>query len=529
MNSIVDKYASTSEAKRKLFSGAFQEAHAAAQKALRRDPRDHEAVLVLAAIAIEHGNQPAALKLCGLLDNAGVADCWLDVLKARIALLRQDQEAARRHSLAAADKGTGDPDIANQLGVVLSRTGHHASAVAPLRVAVEKAPENTDYRYNLAVALQFAGELAEAEEQFRELVRQDPSHARGWLALAQLAKQGDEDWLEPLARQFEAATDADTRLLFGHALARIEETRANWDTSFAWLEKAKEAKRIEVAHDRDFAQRLTDAAIASITAQPIAEEPCGDERPIFIVGMPRSGTTLVERILTSHSQVTSVGELSDFAVVLKKFVDTPGPMVLDAEVLQGAAERQDITPVGEAYRARAEALAGGADRFIDKMPFNSFFVPAILRALPGARIICLRRSPHDLLMANFRQLFATGFSYYSYSYDLEDAAHFVAGFERLAKAFEANLPPRRFLSIHYEDVVSDQRGKTEELLDFCGLDWEEGCMQFERNAEPVATASSVQVRSPIYSSSIGQWRRYRTTRDRVDEMLRRHGVELDGS
>ena len=196
-------------------------------------------------------------------------------------------------------------------------------------------------------------------------------------------------------------------------------------------------------------------------------------------------------------------------------------------MLQAVAICDDLTPVGEAYCARAQALAGDAGRYIDKMPFNSFFVPAILRAIPGARVICLRRSPHDLLMANYRQLFATGFSYYSYSYDLEDTAHFIAGFERMASAYEAALPPGRFMAIRYEDVVADQRGKTEALLDFCGLEWEENCMQFQRNAEPVATASSVQVRSPIYSSSIGQWRRYTTASARVEESLANFGVTQD--
>ncbi|UOR15770.1 tetratricopeptide repeat-containing sulfotransferase family protein [Qipengyuania aquimaris] len=516
-----------SVAKQKLFSGAFKEAYAAAQDLLRAEPGNPQAVLVMAAIAIEHGNQPAALRLVELLEKAGVKDCWLEVLKARIALLRQDQEGARRHAMSAAALGTDDADIANQLGVVLSRTGHHEEAVAPLRIAVEKTGDNTDHRYNFAVALQFAGELAEAEEQFRELVRQDPSHARGWLALAQLAKTPEEEWLLALSQQFDASSDTEQRLLIGHALARIEETRKDWDSSFEWLQKAKEAKRAEVGHDREFAGRVVDAAIASIDAQPIASTPSGDERPIFIVGMPRSGTTLVERILTSHSQVTSVGELSDFAIVLKKFLDTPGPMVLDAEVLEAAAAREDLTPVGDAYRARAEALAGDEARYIDKMPFNSFFVPAILRANPGARVICLRRSPHDLLMANYRQLFATGFSYYSYSYDLEDTAHFIAGFERMASAYEASLPPDRFMAIRYEDVVADQRGKTEALLDFCGLEWEEACMQFQRNAEPVATASSVQVRSPIYSSSIGQWRRYTAASAQVEGSLAKFGVDPD--
>jgi len=176
---------------------------------------------------------------------------------------------------------------------------------------------------------------------------------------------------------------------------------------------------------------------------------------------------------------------------------------------------------------RAGVLAGQSRMFIDKMPFNAFYVPAILRALPGARVICLRRSPFDVLFANYRQLFATGFSYYGYNYDFADTAHFVAQFEKLAQAYEASLPADRFLAVRYEDVIADQRGQTEQLLGFCGLEWEDACMEFHRNAEPVATASSVQVRSPLYSSSISQWRRYSEGGQRAELEMRKYGIFPD--
>ena len=512
-------------AKRELFAGNFERAHAAAQQVLRGNPREYDAVLVMAAIALEFENVPGARKLCDLAGSAGVESGWLAVLQARLALLEQDQDNARALARKAASLGTDDAHVANQLGVVLSRTGAHADAVTPFRQAVAAVPESADYRHNLAIALQFAGDLAQAEEHFRQLVALHPAHAKGWLALVQLTREPDRDWAEQLAAHFGAARGAVDRLHFGHALARLAELRGDWDESFDWLTRAKEARRGEVAHDRDATEKLVAAAIASASGAGIAATPAGDERPLFIVGMPRSGTTLVERILTSHSQVTSVGELSDFAIVLKRALATSGPLVLDAEVLRGAAQSGDLLPVGEEYLRRASVLAGSAGRFIDKMPFNSFYAPAILRALPGARIICLRRSPHDVLFANYRQLFATGFSYYSYGYDFSDTAHFVAGFERMADTFEAALPPGRFHAVRYEDIVADQRGETERLLEFCGLDWEDACMQFHRNAEPVATASSVQVRSPIYSSSIGQWQRYGESGRQAVEELRRYGIE----
>ena len=511
-------------AKRELFSGNFQQAHSLAQQAIRENPREIEAVLVMAAIAVEHDNAPGADKLCDVLANAGVDNCWLKVLQARVALLRQDQEKARQLAKQAHAFGSEDPHIANQLGVILSRTGWHGDAVTPMRVATEGAPENADYRHNLAVALQFNGALEEAEGEFRELIARHPAHAKGWLALAQLVKSPDPAWKPVLEKQFAAADDAENRLLLGHALARLAETNRDWDESFKWLERAKTQKRGEVAHDRASIEKLAEVGINNLAEQVIEAKPQGEERPLFIVGMPRSGTTLVERILTSHTGVVSVGELSDFAIILKRALGTPGPLVLDPEVLKVAGQQPDLGEMGQDYLRRASALAGDAIRFIDKMPFNFFFVPAILRALPGARVICLRRSAYDLLFANYRQLFATGFSYYSYAYDFGDAAHFIAQFERLADVYEASLPPDRFLAIRYEDVIAEQRARTEQLLEFCGLDWEDACMEFHRNTDPVATASSVQVRSPLYSSSIGQWRRYDEGGRRAEEEFRQYGI-----
>jgi Flp pilus assembly protein TadD len=511
-------------ARMQLFAGQFEPAHSAAQQAVRADPGCAEAVLVMAAIAVEHGNGPGAEKLCAMVAQAGLESCWLAVLEARVALLRQDQERARARALDAHRLGTDDPHIANQLGVALSRTGRHAEAVGPFTQAVAGVPDNPDYRYNYGVALEFAGDLAGAERELRTLVTLQPDHAKGWAALVPLARKPDAAWTAQLEALFENSRDTETRLVLGHALARLAEAREQWDGSLQWLDRAKAAKAREVAHDRGMAEALVDAAIAAGAAGNFAEEPESDERPIFITGMPRSGTTLVERIISSHPQVRALGELSDFAILLKRHLKTPGPLVLEPAILQAAAQADDLSAVGLAYLERTSQLAGDTPRFIDKMPFNAFLVPVILRALPGARVICLRRSPFDVLFANYRQLFATGFSYYSYAYDFADAAHFVAGFERMAQAFEGALPPERFLAVRYEDVVTDQRGQTERLLAFCGLPWDDACMEFHRNAQPVATASAVQVRSPIYSSSVEKWRRYGEGSRRALAELGKYGI-----
>ncbi len=164
--------------------------------------------------------------------------------------------------------------------------------------------------------------------------------------------------------------------------------------------------------------------------------------------------------------------------------------------------------LGADYLASTRPLTGATPRFVDKMPLNVLYAGLIHRALPNARIVCLRRDPMDVCLSNFRQLFATGFSYYDYAYDLEDVARYYVGFDRLVAHWRRTLPADRFTEIAYEDLVADQEGATRRLLAFCALRWDPRCLDFHENRAPVATASSVQVRRPLYSTAVGRWRRY---------------------
>ena len=154
------------------------------------------------------------------------------------------------------------------------------------------------------------------------------------------------------------------------------------------------------------------------------------------------------------------------------------------------------------------------------MPLNFFYVWLIHRAIPNARFVALRRDPLDSCLSNFRQLFATGFSYYNYSLDIEDTAAYYEGFDQLLGVWRENMPPSRYLELHYEDIVFDQENQTRRLLEFCELPWNDACLRFHENTAPVATASSVQVRQPLYSGSIDRWKKYG---DRLDSI--RHRLE----
>ena len=237
--------------------------------------------------------------------------------------------------------------------------------------------------------------------------------------------------------------------------------------------------------------------------------------PIFVVGMPRSGTTLVDRILSSHSTVSSAGELQNFGVVLKRASGSQTPHMLDAETI-AAATGLDWARVGAAYVESTRPGTGHRLHFVDKLPHNFLYAGFIARALPNAKIICLRRDPMDVCLSNFRQLFALTSPYYDYSFDLMDTGRYYLMFERLMARWHASMPGR-ILEVRYEELVDNQEAVTRELVAWCGLDWEQTCLRFENNQAPVATASAVQVRSPMFRTSLQRWKRYG---DRMDELYR---------
>src|SRR5262249_3757911 len=160
------------------------------------------------------------------------------------------------------------------------------------------------------------------------------------------------------------------------------------------------------------------------------------------------------------------------------------------------------------YIASTRPRTGRHKHFIDKMPLNFFYAGLIAQALPNARIICLRRSPMDTCLSNFRQLFATSFSYYNYAYDLLDTGRYYIEFDKLISRWRQALPADRFIEVQYETLVAEQETQSRRLIAFCGLDWDDACLDFHHNEMPVATASSIQVRSPMYTTSVGRWKRY---------------------
>ncbi|MET0239325.1 MAG: sulfotransferase [Sphingobium sp.] len=486
----------------RLLSGDLRGAYDAALRQLAEDRGNAAAWSVMAAIALEGGNGAKARDLAEkalALDG----DALLGLIVAgRAALLDRDearvQQAATRLSALPVP---AEPRLADMIGVLLVRAGRAEAALPYMAAAVRAMPESAEMLYNLAITAQFCGDLPRARESFRRLLVLDPMRHSARLALAQLDPPNAAALAEA-ERLFAKALDADAALQLGHSAARIAEGLGDDRGALDWLDRAKAAKAAEASHD----PAAADALFAALQALPIDRSAAVDApvRPLFVVGMPRSGTTLIDRILSSHAEIRSAGELGSLSNAVKRAAGTPGAMVLDAATL---AAPFDPAEVASRYRADLAARGYRSGVVIDKMPFNFFYVAHILAALPEARVLIVRRDPCDTAFANYRQLFATEFGYYGYSYDLMHCARFVARFEALMDHVASAGAPR-VATVHYEAVVADQEGESRRLIDWLGLEWDAACLSFDRNAAPVSTASSLQVRKPIYDISIGRWRRY---------------------
>lgn len=491
--------------------GDHQAAHSLCLVALQKGETPAQALFLLALIAADHRNPAKALELA---DRAVAIDgehLGARAQRARALLALHRQAEARTEAETAAARDPRDGHVLDTLGVVLSRTGAYHAAATLFGKAAARRPDQADWQYNLGAALQFAGDLEGARRAYEAAVAVAPDHHRALSSLVALNRQtpADNRIAELEALFDDADPDPARQQHLGHALAKSFEDMGDYPAALAWLIRAKAGRRRAARYAIERDRALFEAAARM--AAP-ASRGWDDPAPIFIVGLPRTGTTLLDRVLSSHPDVVSAGELGDFSLLVKRMTGTPSPMVLDVQTFE-AAKNLDCETLGRTYvqsaRAAAENRAGEvAARVIDKMPLNVLNAGLIHRALPNARILCLRRHPVDSALSNYRQLFATDFPYYDYAFDLADAGRYYALFDRLVAHWRDSLPSDRFVEVAYEDLVADLEGQTRRLLDFVGLPFDPACLSFHENRAAVSTASSAQVRSPLYSTSIGRWKRY---------------------
>jgi len=504
----------------RLNNKEYEAVHAESIARIKSNLSDPLPYFLLGIIASDHGNHIKALELfskAAQLDETEA--CYIVYQAKQLSTLGRSHEAK-----AVADKAQTfdfyDPYIADTLGVVYSRAGYHELAIPLFERAATLDKTQANYFYNLGASAQFIGDFHKAQAAYENTIALEPKFYRAWSSLVSLTKQSLEtNHLIQLTSLFEdAESDAEGQLQLGHAIGKTLEDMGRHTESLEWLLRGKQAKRNQLRYDRQSGTTLFEGAAKTTQKLPTITPSPERLTPIFIVGLPRTGTTLVDRILSSHSAVVSAGELNTFAELIKAAANTASNLVMDKETFE-KANSLDLSAIGRSYLKQTQARAPSAAYIVDKMPLNFFYAGLIHRALPNARIITLRRGAMDSCLSNFRQLFSTQYSYYNYTFDLEDTAWFYQQFDALITSYSAALPQDRFMEVNYEDIVRDQENQTRRLLEFSGLPWQEACMRFHENAAPVSTASSVQVRQPLYSGSIGRWKKYGKSLDVLKEAL----------
>lgn len=378
----------------------------------------------------------------------------------------------------------------------------------PLYVkACELQPEIMLFQSNKAACGVHVGEIEAAREIYLKLLAQNPQHQRNHYLLARLDRAKDASHIEQMEAVLrETNLPVDRNIFLYYALGKEYEDLQQWDKAFEYYERGGDAVCSISKYSVDDDIAIVDKVIERCNAawlESNVPKANNDKAPLFIVGLPRTGTTLTERIIASHSKVQSVGETEFIQMVLRReskveSVEKMNPAILDAVANVDAAVIRDGYLDAIGYRLKDEPI------FIDKLPFNVLYLGFIAKAWPDQPIVLMKRNPMDACFSMYKQVFTWA---YKYSYNLDTLAKYYIAYDRLLQHWRELLGDR-LVEVQYEELVSDQEAQTRRLLDGLGLQFEEACLSFEKNAAPTTTASSVQVRQKVHTGSVGRWKRY---------------------
>ena len=468
---------------------------------LKEDPFDAAAIRMLAELAARIGRWADAENL--LRRAVELAPGWA-AAKANLALVlgRMGRPAEAMELLE--DVFEDEPEELghwNLKAATLGRLGDFEQAIDLYQAVLERSPQQPRVWLSYGHMLKTVGRQADGIAAYRKGLELKPTLGEAWWSLANLKTvKFDEADVEAMQQALTAAGLSDEdRFHLDFALGKALHDAGRIDEAFEHYAQANALRLKSQPFRPGEITRTVDRSIAKFTADAFAEhtEGCAAPDPIFIVGMPRAGSTLVEQILSSHSQVEGTTELPDIPTLVRQSGPYP------AAILEKSADERRA--LGEEYLRRAAVQRRTNRRyFVDKLPNNWLYVPFIQLILPNARIIDARRHPLGCCVSNFRQHFARG---QAFSYDLEHLGRYYADYVRLMAHVDKVLPGRVHRVI-YERMVDDTEGQIRRLLDYCGLEFEPGVLEFYKTERAVRTASSEQVRRPIYREATDEWRPY---------------------
>ncbi|HJT96713.1 MAG TPA: sulfotransferase [Rhodanobacteraceae bacterium] len=422
------------------------------------------------------------------------------------ALLQAGETVAARNALAHPSLARSrDIETLVRAGGFRYKLAEHADALALLDRAKSAGADGADFRFSRAMQLVFNGRLREAESELEACLRLPQAPARATLELARLRKQTPErNHLEDLARRLKSvAPDTEEAAAIEFARYKELEDLGRYDEAWDALAHANAIMYARHSHDPAASRRLFGRLTTVCTPEFLkpADVVHDGPQPIFIIGMPRSGTTVVDRLLGNHPKISMAGELDDFALQMRWAADHRS--TLDETVLDRLAVI-DYANLGRRYLDQTQWRAHGKPYFTDKLPRNWMVAGPIAKSLPQAKIVHLVRDPMDVCFSNFRVMFADAFAHI---YDLDALASHYLEYRRVLDHWHAAMPGR-VLDVVYADLVNDPETTMRAVLAHCGLEWDPACVDLTKNESAVATLSTAQVREPIHARAIKEWMRY---------------------
>ena len=475
---------------------------------LRRNPRHVEAMRLLAQIGLRLGILDDAEFLLESAvafepDNIQVRLDYMDVLRKR-----QKFERSRDEAEALYRRDPESPLFQSHLAIESMQTGDYTRAFELFDAVLAKLPDDPATLTSRGHALKTTGQQDEAVASYRAAIAAKPDHGDAYYALANLKTyRFTEAEIAAMHAQLERPEIAFMdRVHLTFALGKAHEDREEYEASFGFYEEGNALKRRQTRYDADRMSEELKAQEEVCTSDLFAaKQGAGDPArdPIFILGLPRAGSTLLEQILASHSQIDGTLELPNVLALAHRLRGRKAGQSRYPQVLHDLTLEQ-LTGFGRDFLANTRIHRQGAPFFIDKMPNNFRHIGLIHLILPNATIIDARRDPMDCCFSGFKQLFAEG---QDFTYGLTEIGRYYADYVALMDHWDRVLPGK-VLRVRHEDVLDDLEGQTRRMLDHIGLPFEEACLEFHRTARAVRTASSEQVRRPINRSGQGAWKPY---------------------
>jgi tetratricopeptide (TPR) repeat protein len=490
----------------------FEEAEHALRKAIQQNGRYVEAHNNLATLLFGQKNEVEALRILGEALKFAPKNVQTLLLTAKIQLKRNNLQAAEQAARLALNEEPENPEALTLLGQVLHETDRYDEAINVLEQALKKAPESPEALNFYGVALKSVGRLDEAREYILKALKLNDSMYGAYANLNDLVDFSEgvgEELFNRMDAIFESVKnpEADQFLALHFAYAKALDDRGQHEKALDHYITGGRMKRAQLDYKESDTHGFFDSIRAAFPKEVFENrkfEGLDDDRPVFIVGMPRSGSTLVEQILSSHPDIYGAGEVKYLARALGQLRDR-FPSLPKYPEMMGKITPAQIDIVAKNYQQALSTGAGDSKRITDKLLTNYFFLGLINLMFPKAKVIHTRRDPVDTCLSGFTKLFKDDMPH---SYDLSELGRYYGKYRELMEHWEKVLPEGFLTTVDYENVVADTEKEAKRLIEFLGLPWNEKCVEFHKSDRPVKTASVAQVRKPIYKTSVQRWKKY---------------------